>query len=239
MIQIPGLKTYNGGKGGDGVYQTIINQIPPHQTYIELFLGGGYILRTKKPAWYRNIGIEINPAVFKKWNDARETGIHDFDILHDCGIEFLGNTIGEMVTRKKEDTFIYADPPYPRDTRKSARPLYEFEFTEADHRRLLGTISLLPYNIAISSYENDLYNEYLAGWRKISYTAQTRKGKATEVLYMNYPEPEMLHEYTFAGNNYRERERIRRKVQRHIEGLKKLPALERNAILQAIFDNQL
>lgn len=35
---------YPGGKGGAGVYQTIINNIPPHDTYIETHLGGGNIL---------------------------------------------------------------------------------------------------------------------------------------------------------------------------------------------------
>lgn len=35
--------SYFGGKAQDGVYQTIINQIPPHQIYIEPFLGGGAI----------------------------------------------------------------------------------------------------------------------------------------------------------------------------------------------------
>lgn len=33
--------TYKGGKAGAGVYQQIINQIPPHDVYIEPFLGGG------------------------------------------------------------------------------------------------------------------------------------------------------------------------------------------------------
>jgi hypothetical protein len=30
--------SYPGGKGGSGVYQTIINQQPPHEVYIEPFL---------------------------------------------------------------------------------------------------------------------------------------------------------------------------------------------------------
>jgi site-specific DNA-adenine methylase len=42
--------TYPGGKNGSGVYQQIINQIPPHEIYVEPFLGGGAILRMKKPA---------------------------------------------------------------------------------------------------------------------------------------------------------------------------------------------
>lgn len=36
---------YSGGKGGDGVFQKIINQMPPHQIYVEAFLGMGSVLR--------------------------------------------------------------------------------------------------------------------------------------------------------------------------------------------------
>ena len=58
--------TYPGGKGGAGVYQTIINMIPPHDTYIETHLGSGAIMRYKKPA-FRNFGIDIDPAVIESW----------------------------------------------------------------------------------------------------------------------------------------------------------------------------
>jgi len=36
---------YPGGKSGAGVYQTIINRMPPHRVYIEPFLGGAAIMR--------------------------------------------------------------------------------------------------------------------------------------------------------------------------------------------------
>jgi hypothetical protein len=49
--------TYPGGKNGAGVYQKIINQMPPHQVYIEPFLGGAAIMRLKRPAPL-NIGID-------------------------------------------------------------------------------------------------------------------------------------------------------------------------------------
>ena len=51
--------TYPGGKGGPGVYQTLISQMPPHQTYIETHLGGGAILRHKRPALL-NVGIDLS-----------------------------------------------------------------------------------------------------------------------------------------------------------------------------------
>ena len=50
MISLEGYPSYFGGKNGSGVYQTIINQIPKHSVYCELFLGRGTIMRYKKPA---------------------------------------------------------------------------------------------------------------------------------------------------------------------------------------------
>ncbi len=57
---------YLGGKSPSGVHQTLINLMPPHRTYIELFLGGGGILLRKRPAEL-NIGIDRNPAVIAGW----------------------------------------------------------------------------------------------------------------------------------------------------------------------------
>ena len=56
------MSTYPGGKGGDGVYQTIINLMPPHKIYIEPFLGAGAIMRAKRPAPISSIGVDIDTA---------------------------------------------------------------------------------------------------------------------------------------------------------------------------------
>ncbi len=53
---------YPGGKGG--VYQRLINLMPPREVYIETHLGGGAIIRNKKSA-KKNIGIEIDPNTIK------------------------------------------------------------------------------------------------------------------------------------------------------------------------------
>jgi hypothetical protein len=58
--------SYPGGKNGAGVYQTIINHMPPHTTYIEPFLGSGAIMRLKRPARV-NIGIDLDPEVMQQW----------------------------------------------------------------------------------------------------------------------------------------------------------------------------
>lgn len=44
------VMNYPGGKNGAGVYQTIINQIPPHRVYVEAFAGSAAVWRFKRPA---------------------------------------------------------------------------------------------------------------------------------------------------------------------------------------------
>ena len=67
------------------------------------------------------------------------------------------------------------------------------------------------------------------------YNSYDRTGELRiECLYCNYPAPEELHDYRYLGENFTERQRIRRKIIRHIKKLKNLPVLERNAILEAL-----
>ena len=53
---------YPGGKGGAGVYQTIINGMPRHEVYVEPFLGGGAVMAAKRPACL-NIGVDLDAEV--------------------------------------------------------------------------------------------------------------------------------------------------------------------------------
>jgi hypothetical protein len=94
--------------------------------------------------------------------------------------------------------------------------------------------------VMISGYWSELYDCELKDWRSISFQAMTRGGfVATEWLWMNYPEPFELHDYSFLGENFRERERIKRKKARWTERLKSMPALERFAILSVIEERQI
>ncbi len=137
--------------------------------------------------------------------------------------------------RDGRSTFVYLDPPYLLSTRRSSRPLYRFEMTEAQHIDLLETIRRLPCPVAISGYWSPLYAEALEPWRVISFTTMTRRNQpAREYLWMNYPAPAELHDYRYLGEEKRERERIARKVRTWAAGLQRLPPLEREAILAAL-----
>ena len=244
--------TYFGGKGGDGVYQAIINQIPPHDVKIIPFLGNCAVSRFILPADL-NIYIEKDKQVTERWSKAQPERV--VLITGDClkalkGLVFgidkfdpwkfssnLNNLLGSLGTRHKttpgDDFFIYLDPPYLPETRQSDHK-YKHELTRKQHEDLLSLILKVPCMVAISCYDNDLYREKLKGWRKIQFTGRTRGRTVTVTLYMNYPEPVELHDYSFLGSDYRERERIKRKLKRHKESLLALPALERAALLREL-----
>lgn len=57
---------------------------------------------------------------------------------------------------------------------------------------------------------------------------------ATEWLWMNYPRPVKLHDYRYLGDDFRERERIKRKKARWIDRLARMDILERQAMLAAL-----
>ena len=51
---------------------------------------------------------------------------------------------------------------------------------------------------------------------------------------MNYSPPVELHDYRYLGNNFRERERIKKRSKRWVRRLKSMPVLEGQALLAAI-----
>jgi DNA adenine methylase len=61
---------YPGGKGS--VYQKLINLIPPHEVYVEPFLGAGSVMLHKRPTSL-NIGIDIDADVIAAWQSAAAT----------------------------------------------------------------------------------------------------------------------------------------------------------------------
>jgi hypothetical protein len=64
--------SYLGSKGGSGVYQKIIAEMPPHDTYIETHLGSGAVM-FHKPLAARTIGIDVDENAFKltrnRWSE--------------------------------------------------------------------------------------------------------------------------------------------------------------------------
>ncbi|HEY0171153.1 MAG TPA: hypothetical protein VGB98_09020 [Pyrinomonadaceae bacterium] len=109
--------------------------------------------------------------------------------------------------------------------------------TLRDHKRLLRAVLDLPAGVMVmvSGYTTKMYRLAFRDWRTVSFEVTLRRGKkATEHVWMNYPEPLELHDYRYLGRDFRERERIKRKKLRWKAMLKTMPALERYAILSEI-----
>jgi site-specific DNA-adenine methylase len=219
---------YPGGKGGSGVYQAIINQMPPHRIYIEAFLGNGSVMRNKRPA-AANIGIDLDAAVISFWKGDEVPGLQ---LIQADAVKWVASNPAT------DDTLVYCDPPYLMSTRRQQRHIYRCELEQPEqHEDLLKIVKGLDCMVMISGYYSELYADQLAGWRAIQYTAQTRGGRpATEWLWMNYPKPLHLHDYRYLGDNFRERERISRKRKRWIERLHRMEDSERYSLLSAIQD---
>jgi len=221
-----GSGSYFGGKAGAGVYQTLINQIPSHDIYIESHLGAGAVMRYKKPA-HKNIGIDVDPEVVDQWKSTRSLTIVNSDATR-----WLNKKWGDELLINNR-TFVYADPPYLHNTRKSDTR-YNFEMTRDDHIGLLNALISLPCMVMISGYFSELYHTTLWNWRSMTFEASTRQGKAREWVWMNYPKPTELHDYKYLGRDYRDRERIKRRKDRWAKRLMSLPVLERKALLEAV-----
>ena len=131
---------------------------------------------------------------------------------------------------------IYLDPPYLMDVRSSQRDYYTHEFsTPEEHIELISLARLLPTLVQLSGYRCHLYDELLHDWRRIDYQTTNRAGNVvTESLWMNYPEPQRLHDYSWLGDNYREREDIKRQQQRWQRKLAQMPRLRRLAMMAVI-----
>jgi hypothetical protein len=226
---------YPGGKGGAGVYQTIINLIPPHRVYIEAFAGGANIYERKARA-EKSILVELDPvqADVLRSTIAGCIGSAGTHVVNDDAVLFLSSYswVG--------DEFVYLDPPYVLSTR-TKKAIYNHEMSDEQHRQILSLLAAMGdrgIRFMLSGYRNPIYDEAAAslGWARVDFNAMTRGGVRTESVWMNYQAPATLADYAYAGQGFRERERIKRKVHRWVQRLQQLPAIERAALLSAMQD---
>jgi DNA adenine methylase len=212
---------YFGGKNLSGLYQWIINEIPLHEIYIEPFAGSAAIARLIRPG-ARKIVCEMSIP---------DPGIYEgLEIFEGCGIQFLKENNHLCGPR----TFIYCDPPYLLETRKSGKR-YKYEWDRKMHEEFLELILSIPAAIMISGYDSGLYNSMLPGWRKEERFCVTRSGAlAKECIWMNYNEPALLHDCNYAGQNFTDRQRIKRKADRWVKNLMSMPDPERQRVFTEI-----
>jgi DNA adenine methylase len=222
---------YPGAKNGAGVYQAIIAQMPPHDTYIETHLGSGAIMLRKPPA-ARSFGIDINASTVA----AFDCGGHpDVELI----VGDAAGTVADFDYAGSRRTLIYADPPYLRGKGevRGERKLYDVEYTRADHVRLIEALRAAPAAVMISGYPSSLYDDLLGDWRTMEFQAMTRGGVRTEKLWMSFPAGQVQWA-SFAGRNRTERQQVKRMAARWRAKYQALDPAKRLAILAALMEEE-
>ena len=211
---------YFGSKATSGLCQPLIAMMPPHDTCIETHLGGGALMR-RKPAALRNIGIDRDARAL----DGFECD-YPVELIHGCAHRFLSEYAFEG------SELLYSDPPYLRRTRTS-KHRYRFDYEEADHVELLELLKGVRCQVMVSGYGSALYEERLGGWRRVELQVMNHAGVRTECVWMNFA-PDRLHWARYAGRNFTDRQRIKRKAQSWGRRYAALPVGERLAVLGAM-----
>ena len=213
---------YLGSKAASGAFQSVIASMPPHDVYIEAFLGSGVVMRNKPPA-SRSIGVDLNRAALDAFSAPYPVELLEADALSTiAGFDYAGSRV-----------LIYADPPYLHSTRTS-RARYAYEMSESDHVRLSEVLNSVSASVILSGYPSPLYDELFSGWRTCEFQVMTRGGPRTEKLWMNFEGGAFWS--SFAGKNFTDRQRIKRKADRWAANYRSLSSGERLAVLSSLLN---
>lgn len=214
------MDNYFGSKATSGLCQPIIAMMPPHDTYIETHLGGGAIMQRKPPALH-NIAIDLDQDPIASFECE-----YPVEKIHGCAHQFLSN----YAYGGRE--LVYSDPPYLHCTRSTARR-YRFDYKEQDHVELIEILKGLPCSVIVSGYPSALYDELLTDWGTLELQVMNHGGVRTEKLWFNFT-PDRVHWCRYAGKNFTDRQRIKRKAENWGKRYQALPRAERLAVLSSI-----
>lgn len=221
------LDNYTGNKQVHGLWQWIINRIPPYKIYYELFAGSAAIARNLPPMDPKVI-VDYNAGIIDALMNCI-TRLSNAKIICADALQILSTV--RAGTKSPTDAFVYMDPPYMFSCRLQNRRYYKNEMTDSQHRQLLSRVRTVKFNCMISHPENKMYDKALKGWTKEKYKVSYHGTPVWECIYYNYPRPEVLHTYDFVGSDCWDRQRVKRKIERLARKLAELPALERNAVI--------
>ena len=201
-----------GSKGGAGIPQWLISLMPAHRTFVEAFGGRGKIIRTKVAA-ARNILIELDGDTLTKFEQLWMENYFpaDLEAINGCALEWLPRL------QLTGNDLVYADPPYLRRVcADKTRRYYRHDgATDEWHNKFLDVITSLRCMVIVSGYESDLYAARIGNWRSAyKWTVNRGGARVKEFVWMNFQEPALLHDTRFVGDNFTDRQRVTRKMDR-------------------------
>lgn len=240
------MKKYPGQKKINGLYHKIINQIPKHEVYYEIFAGTGAIGKLlieqncKAYYYFNDIDTKIAEQLYSELitNAKHQILKSEISIWNNrAGIILTQLRLQDYKHKILGNSFVFIDAPYLLSTRHSNTPVYSHEFTDLDHKQLLLQLPKLNCNIMVVHPECEVYDKHLKGWRKVLVKVRYNNKTSIDCLYMNYEEPKLLQTDAFLGKDCWDRQRIKRKSDNLIKKLKALPDLERKFIIKRVLEN--
>jgi DNA adenine methylase len=192
----------------------IINEMPPHNLFLELFIGKKPIMRLKRRASI-NIGLDSDPDVVAAAAERyRDCG---FTLICEDAIAFLGRN--EWLHPQGKELVYCALPQLGSNHRRESTQTYQ--------SFLLEVLRELPGMVIIAGAWHELYQHQLADWRTISYKGA---GGVDKFAWLNFDQPLQLHDYRYLENHYE----LERRAARWRERLADMPLLERQALLYTL-----
>lgn len=194
------------------MFPNLINLMPPHRVYIEPFLGGGSVMRHKRPAQV-SVGVDLDARPLARFSN------------YPASYTFMrADAVDALVSLQPgADALVYCDPPYLPSCRRSPRSPYRHSLDQAGHERLLTCLRQLPCAVMISTYPCELYERVLSDWHQVTFQGTSHVGRRVEVVWLNFVPGGLLHDTRFLGEDFRQREVIRRRQRRLADHLRKLP----------------
>lgn len=225
------MATYFGGK--NHLFRSIINLIPRHTRFVELFAGSAAVSRHLARGDAEGIVVELDKAQVRwlkqqpELTGHRVVGGDAFQVLE----ENLNSTRGHW----GKETVLFVDPPYPIRDRRDPRARYRCELDDADHKRLVAMLRCTGAHILVCGHPWGLYPQAFKDWKRHEFATGLRNGTAgVECVWTNFDNPYPLHDYRYFGENKRVRQDLRRRVDRQLELFRAMAPHHRAAILREL-----
>nr|DAI02519.1 MAG TPA: DNA adenine methylase [Caudoviricetes sp.] len=147
-------------------------------------------------SWRHSTGARINggPDNPKLWNRCPDIVYEVARRLKEAQIENRP-ALDVITAHNGPAVLIYADPPYLRSTRTLKGDQYRHEMTQSDHVDLLKALKAHTGMVIISGYDNELYQDTLAGWKVLHQATVAERGvRRVEALWLNPATTDALNE---------------------------------------------
>lgn len=105
---------------------------------------------------------------------------------------FNKNAIDIIKSFDDQNTLLYCDPPYLKETRVSPDAYGEYEMTDEQHEELYKTIRKFKGKVIISGYLSELYKDLYSEWKCYKYkipnhsSQQKKKPIKVECIWTNF-----------------------------------------------------